>query len=155
MRYSTRTRYGIRFLSYLGRVYKLKGPSQITQLGEVAHAEDISLKYLEQIVRKLRPLKILDSVRGVKGGYRLTAAPSEFRVDEIFECLEGNISPVLCVAGSFICPRIENCSAYNLWKGLDESIRSHLKSLTLADIMLLPKGIAAVEMPPMRATAEI
>ncbi|MBQ4133312.1 MAG: Rrf2 family transcriptional regulator [Desulfovibrionaceae bacterium] len=154
MRYSTRTRYGLRFLSYLGRVYKTHGPARITQLGEVASAEDISLKYLEQIVRKLRPLKIIDSVRGVKGGYRLAAEPCKFRIDEIFDCLEGNISPVPCTESPAVCPRIENCSAYQFWRGLDECIRSYLRSLTLADIMLLPKGIAAAEMPPMRATAE-
>ena len=51
MRYSTRTRYGLRFLSYLGTIYRTKGPIHFTQLGEVAEAEEISLKYMEQIVR--------------------------------------------------------------------------------------------------------
>ena len=154
MRYSTRTRYGLRFLSYLGRTYKAKGPDCITQLGEIADAEDISLKYLEQIVRKLRPLNILSSVRGVKGGYRLSKAPDNYRLDSIFECLEGNISPVPCVGCLIECPRLDNCSAYVLWKELDEHLRSRLRSLTLADIMPLPQGVAAAEMPPMRETAE-
>ena len=154
MRYSTRTRYGIRFLSYLGRVYSNKGPEQITQLGEVAQAENISAKYLEQIVRKLRPLKILDSVRGIKGGYRLSASPCQLRVDEIFECLEGGIALAPCMNQTRGCSRVEHCSAYQLWKELDSSIRSHLSALTLADIMLMPKGIVAAEIPPMRETAE-
>jgi len=155
MRYSTRTRYGLRFLSYLGRIYEQKGSEHVTQLSEVAEAEEISLKYLEQIVRKLKPLAILDSVRGVKGGYRLSKHPSSFRLDTIFDCLEGNISPVPCVAKLIDCPRRETCSAYLLWNDLDRHVRSRLESLTLADIMLKPQSAAAQEMPPMRETANI
>lgn len=155
MRYSTRTRYGLRFLSYLGRVYEMKGSRHLAQLNEVAEAEEISLKYLEQIVRKLKPLAILDSVRGVKGGYRLCKHPNSFPLDKIFDCLEGNISPVPCVAKLIDCPRVESCSAYLLWDDLDKHVRSRLESLTLADIMLLPEGVAAHEMPPMRETANI
>lgn len=155
MRYSTRTRYGLRFLSYLGRVYEVKGPDHVTQLSEVAEAEEISLKYLEQIVRKLKPLAILDSVRGVKGGYRLSQPPNAFYLDKIFDCLEGNISPVPCVAKLIDCPRLEICSAYLLWNDLDNHVRSRLESLTLADIMLKPESAAAHEMPPMRETANI
>lgn len=152
MRYSTRTRYGLRFLNYLGKVYETMGPERVTQLSEVAEAEDISLKYLEQIVRKLKPLVILSSVRGVKGGYRLRKHPSCFHLDKIFDCLEGTISPVPCVAKLIDCPRLESCSAYLLWQDLDKHVRSRLESLTLADIMFQPEAMPG-NMLQMRETA--
>lgn len=152
MRYSTRTRYGLRFLSYLGTIYRTKGPIHFTQLGEVAEAEEISLKYMEQIVRKLKPLKILDSARGVKGGYRLTAAPENFKLQEIFDCLEGNCSPVPCIRNNNEeCSRQNYCAAHKLWKKLDEHMHSYLESASLADAMSL--GVMVDGLPSMRETA--
>ena len=153
MRYSTRTRYGLRFLSYLGTVYCTKGPDYFTQLGEVAQAEEISLKYLEQIVRKLKSLHILDSARGVKGGYRLTAAPANFKLQEIFDCLEGNTTPAPCVRNKGACSRQPYCAAYKLWKNLDAHVHSYLEITSLADAM--PLGIMVEGIPPMRETANI
>lgn len=153
MRYSTRTRYGLRFLSYLGTVYHTKGPSHFTQLGEVAGAEEISLKYLEQIVRKLKPLKIIDSARGVKGGYRLTAAPENFKLQDIFDCLEGSSSPVPCIRNNESpCSRQDYCATHKLWKKLDEHMHSYLESASLADAM--PLGVMVDGLPLMRETAK-
>lgn len=150
MRYSTRTRYGLRFLNYLSLVYETKGPDHVTQLSEVAEAEEISLKYLEQIVHKLKPISILFSVRGVKGGYKLSKPPSCFSLNELFDCLEGNISPVPCIAKTIDCPRIDYCSAYLFWVDIDNHLRTRLKSLTLADIIPPSKALAAKKISRMR-----
>ena len=153
MRYSTRTRYGLRFLSYLGTIYRIKGAEHFTQLGEVAGAEEISLKYLQQIVRKLKPLNIFHSARGVKGGYRLTAAPENFKLQNIFDCLEGNTAPVPCVRNNEPCSRQDYCAAHKLWKKLDEHMHSYLDSASLADAM--PLGVMVDGIPSMRETANI
>lgn len=157
MRYSTRTRYGLRFLNYLARVWKEKGPEHFTQLGEVAAAEAISLKYLEQIVRKLKPVSILTSARGVKGGYRLSESPDKFTLETIFNCLEDSISPVPCVDCKIECPRQEFCTVYKIWDELDQHVRSRLDSITLADIMLMsmPEGVVGDSFSPAQKNSSI
>lgn len=135
MRYSTKTRYGLRLLNYLSHIYFLKGPDHFTQLTEVAHAEDISFKYLEQIVRVLKPLHILESARGMKGGYRLSASPNEFPLNEIFNCLEGNTHLAPCLDGCSPCLRSHTCEAYLLWTDLEAYLQNYLKAKTLADMI--------------------
>ncbi|MFQ8735413.1 MAG: RrF2 family transcriptional regulator [Bilophila wadsworthia] len=88
MRYSTRTRYGLRFLINLAG----RPAGSCVQLAEIAREEGVSVKYLEQIVRVLRPAGILRSARGAKGGYALAKSPDAIRMDEVFERLEGHIS---------------------------------------------------------------
>lgn len=85
MRYSTRTRYGLRFLINLAG----RPAGSCVQLAEIAREEGFSVKYLEQIVRVLRPAGILRSARGAKGGYALAKSPDAIRMDEVFERLEG------------------------------------------------------------------
>ena len=82
MRFSTRTRYGLRFLIRLASTQDLR-----LQLGVVAKEEKISSGYLEQIVRALRPLKILKAVRGVGGGYQLCKSPADIRLDDVIQAL--------------------------------------------------------------------
>lgn len=95
MRYSTRTRYGLRFLINLAG----RPAGSCVQLAEIAREEGVSVKYLEQIVRVLRPAGILRSARGAKGGYALAKSPDAIRMDEVFERLEGHISPVESCTG--------------------------------------------------------
>ena len=85
MRYSTRTRYGLRFLINLAG----RPAGSCVQLAEIAREEGVSVKYLEQIVRVLRPAGILRSARGAKGGYALAKSPEAIRMDEVFERLKG------------------------------------------------------------------
>ena len=85
MRYSTRTRYGLRFLINLAG----RPAGSCVQLAEIAREEGVSVKYLEQIVRVLRPAGILRSARGAKGGYALAKSPDVICMDEVFEHLRG------------------------------------------------------------------
>ena len=78
MRYSTRTRYGLRFLINLAG----RPAGACVQLAEIAREEGVSVKYLEQIVRVLRPAGILRSARGAKGGYALAKSPDAIRMDD-------------------------------------------------------------------------
>ncbi len=133
MKFSTRTRYGLRFLVHLASC----PPGQLIQLKELAREENISAGYLEQIVRSLKPLGIMESVRGAAGGYALAQSPKDITLEDIFTHLEGDISPVSCIGNSNqSCTRFEVCTTRCFWEDLDVHIRSFLRTMTLHDFMV-------------------
>ena len=134
MRFSTRTRYGLRFLIRLASTQDLR-----LQLGVAAKEEKISSGYLEQIVRALRPLKILKAVRGVGGGYQLCKSPADIRLDDVIQALEGGISPVSCLTS--YCPRQEICTTREFWEDMDRHLRGYLHSKTLQDLVKKPRTL--------------
>ena len=134
MRFSTRTRYGLRFLIRLASTQDLR-----LQLGVVAKEEKISSGYLEQIVRALRPLKILKAVRGVGGGYQLCKSPADIRLDDVIQALEGGISPVSCLTS--YCPRQDICTTREFWEDMDRHLRGYLHSKPLQDLVKKPRTL--------------
>lgn len=134
MRFSTRTRYGLRFLIRLASTQDLR-----LQLGVVAKEEKISSGYLEQIVRALRPLTILKAVRGVGGGYQLCKSPADIRLDDVIQALEGRISPVSCLTS--YCPRQDICTTREFWEDMDRHLRGYLHSKTLQDLVKKPRTL--------------
>ena len=134
MRFSTRTRYGLRFLIRLASTQDLR-----LQLGVAAKEEKISSGYLEQIVRALRPLKILKAVRGVGGGYQLCKSPADIRLDDVIQALEEGISPVSCLTS--YCPRQDICTTREFWEDMDRHLRGYLHSKTLQDLVKKPRTL--------------
>lgn len=134
MRFSTRTRYGLRFLIRLASTQDLR-----LQLGVAAKEEKISSGYLEQIVRALRPLKILKAVRGAGGGYQLCKSPADIRLDDVIQALEGGISPVSCLTS--YCPRQDICTTREFWEDMDRHLRGYLHSKTLQDLVKKPRTL--------------
>ncbi|MFR3975169.1 MAG: RrF2 family transcriptional regulator [Desulfovibrio sp.] len=134
MRFSTRTRYGLRFLIRLASTQDLR-----LQLGVAAKEEKISSGYLEQIVRALRPLKILKAVRGVGGGYQLCKSPADIRLYDVIQALEGGISPVSCLTS--YCPRQDICTTREFWEDMDRHLRGYLHSKTLQDLVKKPRTL--------------
>lgn len=134
MRFSTRTRYGLRFLIRLASTQDLR-----LQLGVAAKEEKISSGYLEQIVRALRPLKNLKAVRGVGGGYQLCKSPADIRLDDVIQALEGGISPVSCLTS--YCPRQDICTTREFWEDMDRHLRGYLHSKTLQDLVKKPRTL--------------
>ncbi len=131
MRYSTRTRYGLRFIINLAR----REREVYVQLADIAHDEGISVKYLEQIVRALRPSGILRTARGAKGGYALAKAPHEITLDQLFLHLEGALAPIPCLEKEGLCPRQGQCSSRGLWEALDKHMRDFLRNVTLEQLL--------------------
>lgn len=131
MKFSTRTRYGLRFLLRLAQ----QSDTSLVQLGQVAQEENISSGYLEQIVRALKPLGILYAVRGSGGGYRLARPAAQINLEEVFARLEGEISPVSCLSGGKHCHRQDACISRHFWHELDDHVRSFLRARTLQDIL--------------------
>ena len=129
MAFSTRTRYGLRFLLCLATLPEGKR----LQLNEIGKKENISSGYLQQIARALRPLNIMTAVRGTNGGYALNRRPEDINLEEVISFLEGDLSPVRCLTEEH-CPRKNKCSTVSFWKEYDEHVRSFLRSKTLRDL---------------------
>ncbi|MBM4284380.1 MAG: Rrf2 family transcriptional regulator [Deltaproteobacteria bacterium] len=131
MRLSTRSRYGARLMLDMAQHYN-QGP---IQLGDIAKRQDVSVKYLEQIIIPLKKAKYVDSVRGPRGGHSLARPPAEISLGEIVALLEEGTSLVECVDDAGVCRRAEMCPTRVVWKEVSEAIFERLRSITLADLV--------------------
>ena len=106
-------------------------------LKEVAARQEISEKYLENILKVLVQNGFLEGLRGKGGGYRLTRSPDQYTVEEILMLTEGSLAPVTCLTpGASPCDRLANCRTYEMWKGLNDLISNYFSHITLADLAL-------------------
>lgn len=129
MKISTKGRYALRimveFAEHNGEVLPLKS---------VAEAQDISLKYLEQIVQMLVKADLLISFRGTNGGYKLAQQPSKIKVSAILCATEGDLAVVTCL-GEENCAKHERCRARKCWDKLNQLIYNYLDNLSLAELL--------------------
>lgn len=130
MKLSSRTRYGMRAMLELALEYGKK-PLQIKS---IADREDISNKYLEQLVAMLKSSGLVRSVRGPRGGYMLARPPAEIKLSEIFTTLEGPLVPVECLKHAEFCPRCSDCATRQIWQELYQALMSLLETTTLKQL---------------------
>ena len=105
-------------------------------LKDIAQRQNVSKKYLEQIVPILNKSDILRTNRGFQGGYRLAKSPDKYTVGEILRVTEGSLSPVACLDREPIeCERSAECPTLPVWQGLYKVINEYLDSVTLQDIL--------------------
>jgi Rrf2 family cysteine metabolism transcriptional repressor len=128
---STKIRYGTRAMLELASHY---GEGTI-ELREIAEKEDISPKYLEQVIVPLRTAGLVKSVRGSKGGYTLAKPPSNISLREIFEVLEGPVNLVDCLADPEACQRTSTCVTREIWKEVSDVIDKVFSSITLEEMV--------------------
>jgi Rrf2 family protein len=131
MKLSTRSRYGTRLMLDMARHYR-EGP---LQLGDIAKRQDVSIKYLEQIIIPLKKAHYIESVRGRKGGHILTKPPEEITVGEIVALLEESSGLVKCAKDTTVCGRADICPTRLLWKEAYEAMFDRLEAVTLADLV--------------------
>ncbi len=131
MKLSTRSRYGTRLLLDIAQHYN-QGPIQI---GDIARRQDISVKYLEQIIIPLKKAHFIETVRGPKGGHILARAPEEITVAEVVALLEEGASLVQCTERPEVCGRADTCPTRLIWKEASQAMFNTLKSITLADLV--------------------
>lgn len=132
MKISTRGRYALRLMLDLA----LHESQEPVRLKDIAERQDISLKYLEQIISVLQKTGYVRSIRGPQGGYHLMRAPEEYTVGMILRLIEGDMSPVSCLENDVnLCPRQADCVTLRLWKELDGAIRGVIDRYTLADLV--------------------
>ena len=138
---STKGRYALRVMIDLA---ENQGEQDYVPLKEVAKRQDISEKYLENIVKTLVRNGMLKGVRGKRGGYRLTKSPDEYSVGAVLRLTEGSLAPVACLEHTPIqCERAGDCRTLSMWKGLYEVVEDYLDGITLAD---LGRGIENADM---------
>ncbi len=130
---STKGRYGTRLMLNLAHNYNNGNEAVI--LKSVSDNEEISIRYLEQIVIPLKISRLLKSIRGAGGGYTLARRPSEIKVIEILHALEGSCCLVDCIEDPDYCDRIPICASYEIWKEASRLLRDYFDSITLQDLI--------------------
>ena len=131
MKLSTKARYGVRLMLALARQYG-QGPVFLRQVAEV---EEISEKYLSQIIIPLRGQGLVYSTRGAHGGYSLSRPPEKITLREIVEPLEGGNGLVECVQQASVCSRAATCAARDVWIKLGQKISETLDAVTLKEMV--------------------
>ena len=132
MKISTKGRYALRMMIDLAT----HGDKEYVALKDIAGRQNISKKYLEQIVPLLSKAELLKTNRGYQGGYALSKKPEQYTVGEILRVTEGSLSPVACLQyGTNDCPRKADCITLPVWEGLYKTIMEYLDGITLRDII--------------------
>lgn len=132
MKISTKGRYGLRLMIDLGVSYN-KG---LVPLKEVASRQDISDKYLEQIIMQLNRAGFVRSTRGAHGGYALAMPPEQITVGDVLRVLEGSLAPVDCVdCDKPDCDRVQTCVTYSVWMKIKEAVEDVVDNITLGSLV--------------------
>jgi len=144
MKISTKIRYGTRAMLELACHYG-EGP---IELKEIAKRENISLKYLEQVIVPLRTAGLVKSARGSKGGYFLAKPPSEVYLKDLVQILEGPLNLIECLNDPKVCQKVPYCVTRDIWKEVSDAIDRIFHSVTLGD-MVQRKNKKEIRFPSM------
>lgn len=128
---TTRGKNALKFMIYL----TLNQGQSYVKLKEVAEREQISEKYLEQIVAYLQKSQKVKSARGAMGGYRLAKSADMYTVGEIIKCLDGDLYSTDCARDESSCDKREECFCYPLWEKIDQAINNVLDNTSLQDLI--------------------
>lgn len=131
MKISTKGRYALRVMADIALNYKDKNIS----ITELSSRNNISDKYLEQIISLLVKKELLQSFRGSQGGYKLSRPANKISVGEIINATEGEFESVSCISGNEKCDMSGKCLTVNFWAKLDRVINEFLNSTTLDDVV--------------------
>lgn len=132
MMVSTKGRYALIVMIDLA---KNQGDSYVS-LADIAERQNLSMKYLENVVSILNKGNMLQSLRGKNGGYRLARPVADYKMSELLSLTEGSLAPVECIKNNDIsCERAANCMTLPLWVGLDRAIDEYLSKVTLEDVI--------------------
>ena len=133
IKFSSRGRYGLRLMNELAHGYG----QGLLSLAEVAHKQGLPLGYLEQLMARLRQAGLVESERGIKGGYRLSASPGSITIGQVLRALEGPIAPARCATPQG-CRREPVCPSTLVWHKIRDTVAQVLDTTTLADICRYP-----------------
>lgn len=132
MKISTKGRYALRLMVDIAQ----HNTGEPVSIRDISRRQDISVKYLEQIVSALVHAGYLRSIRGPQGGYLLAKKPSEYTAGDILRVTEGNLHPVECLVDDINqCPRAASCVTLRLWEELDAAISGVVDRYTLEDLV--------------------
>lgn len=137
MKISTRGRYALRLMLQLA-MYE---PNKSVSIKDIASKQNISGKYLEQIISVLNKAGYVRSERGPQGGYSLKMKPEKYTVGMILRLTEGSLAPVACLDEvEAVCERESQCATLEVWKRLNNAINDVVDGITLADLVEIQKS---------------
>jgi Rrf2 family protein len=140
MKISTRGRYALRLMLELA----MAAEGEYTTIKSIAARQDISEKYLEQIITSLSRAGYVKSARGAQGGYKLAKPAEEYTVGMILRTIEGNLVPVACMEDEpNQCPRSQQCVTLDIWKQINDAVNSVIDNITLADLVKKQRDMQA------------
>ena len=129
---STKGRYALRVMLDLA----INQTGEFVPLKDISQRQDITVKYLEQIISPLIKIGYLRSSRGNGGGYRLAKEPKDYRIGDILRVTEGDLTVVACLEGNDnTCNRQENCLTLPFWQGFNKLVQEYVDSVTLEDLL--------------------
>lgn len=132
MKISTKGRYALRLMLDLA----LNNTGEPVRIKDIAARQEISDKYLEQIISVLNKAGYVKSIRGPQGGYLLTREPEKYTVGMILRLTEGSLAPVPCLDDEVnTCERQDSCATLRLWQMLDAAVSDVVDRVTLADLV--------------------
>lgn len=131
MKISTKGRYALRLMADIAQ----HGDGRPVSLRDAARRQQLSDKYLEQIVTPLARAGLVRSVRGAGGGYLLTRRPEEYSVGDILRPLEGDLAPVECATDGSFCAHSCDCVTVELWQEIHRAVSAVVDGTTLADLV--------------------
>ncbi len=105
------------------------------ELKEIAKKENISLKYLEQVINPLRTDGLVKAIRGAKGGYSLAKPPGEICLYDVIQTLEGPLNLLECLGDTKACPKVSSCVTREIWKEASDALSKIFYSVTLEDMV--------------------
>jgi len=139
MKISTKGRYALRLMIDIA----MHEGAEPVRIKDISRRQEVSEKYLEQIIAVLNKAGYVKSIRGPKGGYLLAKKPKDYTAGMILRLTEGSMAPVSCLEfEENDCPRQEQCATLELWKRLDTAIKDVVDSVTLEDLVEWQKGKA-------------
>ena len=131
MKISTKGRYALRMMIDIAE----NSNNEWVTIKEISERQEISIKYLEQIVTNLTRAGLLRSGRGPQGGYMLTKLTEQYTAGEIIRAIEGKLAPVACLNDEVnLCERKGSCKTLDFWQGLYKTIDSYVDSVSLKDL---------------------
>ncbi len=132
MKISTRGRYAVRVMLDLAA----NNTGEYIKVKQIAKRQEISEKYLEQIIAILNKAGFVKSVRGAQGGYKIAKDPKQYTVGMILRLTEGSLCPVACLEDETNeCERCDTCETLNVWKELNRAINNVVDNVTIADLV--------------------
>ncbi len=138
MKISRETDYAIRFMLHLcGNARK------VAMVDEIAKERDVPKSFLAKILQKLKRAKLVESFRGVKGGFRLARDPSGISLLDVIEAIQGGVGVNICAVDDLACERSAECVVHPIWKKMTSTIEASLKEHDLHTLAQAEKGKSA------------
>ncbi len=143
MKLSTKGKYGLRAFIDLAA----SGEGQPVSILSIAQRQEISVSYLEKLMAMLRKAGLVESVRGVNGGYTVARPMDEISVGDVLRALEGDLAPVECAGiesgQSSHCSGSSQCVSKIVWKRINDSINDTVDSIYIGELVRESKGLLA------------